>query len=163
VLGAEEALIRKLLGDVIFGVDEESMELAVLAALRRKSLTLAVAEEVTGGLLAARMTLADPTMQTFRGARIAHQCAAEALSGLGDRAAAAAAAAQAEFGSTVGAAAIAGPARQSGGPSTAAVALAASIGERRLSEEVILPADRGRLRDFAVISLLNMLRKALAV
>jgi competence/damage-inducible protein CinA-like protein len=163
VLGAEEALIRKLLGDVIFGVDEESMELAVLAALRRKSLTLAVAEEVTGGLLAARMTLADPTMQTFRGARIAHQCTAEALGGLSDRAAAAAAAAQAEFGSTVGAAAIAGPARQSGGPSTAPVALAASIGERRLGEEIILPADRGRLRDFAVISLLNMLRKALAV
>jgi hypothetical protein len=39
--------------------------------------------------------------------------------------------------------------------------LAARIGDRRQQEEIILPADRGRLRDFAVISLLNMLRKAL--
>ena len=48
-----------------------------------------------------------------------------------------------------------------GGPVTAPVLLAAHIGDRRLHEEIILPADRGRLRDFAVISLLNMLRKAL--
>jgi len=162
VLGAEEAVVRKLLGDVIFGVDEESMELAVLAALKRKSLTLAVAEEVTGGLLAARMTPADPSMETFRGARIAPQSSAAPARELSERAAAAAEAARGEFGATVGAAAVAGPARQNGGPVTAPVALAASIGEHRLGEEIILPADRGRLRDFAVISLLNMLRKALA-
>jgi nicotinamide mononucleotide (NMN) deamidase PncC len=162
VLGAEEALIRKLLGDVIFGVDEESMEVAVLAALGRKSLTLAVAEEVTGGLLAARLTLADPTMQTFRGARLKPEPTGAVARGLSERAAAAAATARAEFATTVGAAAIAGPARQSGGPLTAPVALAVSLADRRHAEEIILPADRGRLRDFAVISLLNMLRKALA-
>jgi len=44
----------------------------------------------------------------------------------------------------------------------APVALAAVIGNSRHAEEIILPADRGRLRDFAVISLLNLLRKALA-
>src|SRR5262245_17541837 len=54
VLDAEEAIIRGLIGEVIFGVDEESMELAVLAALRRKGHTLAAAEQVTGGLLASR-------------------------------------------------------------------------------------------------------------
>ena len=162
VLGAEEALIRKLLGDVIFGVDEESMEVAVLGALGRKSLTLAVAEEVTGGLLSARMTLADPAMQTFRGARIQAEPTGSLAQGLSARAAAAASAARAEFRSTVGAAAIAGPARQGGGPVTAPVALAVCLADRQHGEEIILPADRGRLRDFAVISLLNMLRKALA-
>jgi nicotinamide-nucleotide amidase len=162
VLGAEEALIRRLLGDVIFGVDEESMEVAVLAALARKSLTLAVAEEVTGGLLAARMTLADPAMQTFRGARIGPEPTRAVAHGLSERAAAAAAAARAEFGTTVGAAASAGPAHQNGGPLTAPVALAVNLADRRHGQEILLPADRGRLRDFAVISLLNMLRKALA-
>ena len=83
------------------------------------------------------------------------------MAGLSARAAAAADAAQREFASTVGAAAIAGPARQAGGPVTAPVVLAARLGDHRQHEEIILPADRGRLRDFAVISLLNMLRKAL--
>jgi nicotinamide-nucleotide amidase len=161
VLSAEEALIRRLLGDVIFGIDEESMEVAVLTALKAKGLTLAVAEEVTGGLLAARMTTVDPAMATFRGARIASAPSEEGTAGLEARAAAAADAARRAFNSTVGAAAIAGPARQAGGPVTAPVVLAARIGDRRQHEEIILPADRGRLRDFAVISLLNMLRKAL--
>jgi competence/damage-inducible protein CinA-like protein len=161
VLNAEEALIRRLLGDVIFGIDEESMEVAVLTALKAKGMTLAVAEQVTGGLLAARMTTVDPTMVTFRGARIASAPGEAGPAGLEARAAAAAEAAQREFGCTVGAAAIAGPARQAGGPVTAPVVLAARIGDRRQQEEIILPADRGRLRDFAVISLLNMLRKAL--
>jgi nicotinamide-nucleotide amidase len=161
VLNAEEALIRRLLGEVIFGIDEESMEVAVLTALKAKGMTLAVAEQVTGGLLAARMTTVDPTMVTFRGARIASAPGEAGPAGLEARAAAAAEAAQREFGSTVGAAAIAGPARQAGGPVTAPVVLAARIGDRRQQEEIILPADRGRLRDFAVISLLNMLRKAL--
>ena len=40
ILDAEEALIRSLLGEVIFGVDEQSMEAVVLDLLRRKGLTL---------------------------------------------------------------------------------------------------------------------------
>jgi len=162
VLDAEEAIIRGLIGDVIFGVDEESMELAVLGLLRRKDHTLAAAEQVTGGLLASRLSTADPRFSTFRGARIARDGGSDDAAGLTEQAAAAAARARAEFGTTVGAAAIAGAASQARGPSTAPVALAAVIGNSRHAEEIILPADRGRLRDFAVISLLNLLRKALA-
>jgi nicotinamide-nucleotide amidase len=162
VLDAEEALIRGLIGQVIFGVDEESMELAVLTALRRQGLTLAAAEQVTGGLLAARLSAADPPLHTFRGARVAPHGGSDDAADLQQRAAAAASQARAEFGTSVGAAAIAGPASQASGPRTAPVALAAVIADRRQSEHIILPADRGRLRDFAVISLLDMLRKALA-
>ena len=161
LLDAEEALIRKLLGDVIFGVDEQSMELAVLNALRRQDLTLAVAEQVTGGLLATRLNASDAGTNTFRGARVRPHAPGEAGS-LAERATAAAVAARAEFGATVGAAAVAGPVGEGGGPGTAPVALAAVIGARTQHEHIVLPADRGRLRDFAVISLLNMLRKALA-
>ncbi len=162
ILDAEEALIRGLLGDVIFGVDEESMEVAVLAALGRQGMTFAAVEQVTGGLLAARLSAVDPALKTFRGARIAAAAAGDDATPLRQRAAAAARQACEEFATSVGVAAIAGPARQGQGASTAPVALAALIGDRPHGEEIILPADRGRLRDFAVISLLNMLRKALA-
>jgi nicotinamide-nucleotide amidase len=42
------------------------------------------------------------------------------------------------------------------------VFLAAAIGEARHVEKVILPGDRKRMREFSVISLLNLLRKKLA-
>src|SRR5215813_6576835 len=132
LLDAEEALIRKLLGDVIFGVDEQ----------------------VTGGLLATRLNASDAGTNTFRGARVRPHAPGEAGS-LAERAAAAAVEARAEFGATVGAAAVAGPVGEGGGPGTAPVALAAVIGARTQHEHIVLPADRGRLRDFAVISLLN--------
>jgi hypothetical protein len=48
ILDAEEGLIRRLLGgDVVFGIDDQSMEAVVLGLLRRKGLTLAVAEGST--------------------------------------------------------------------------------------------------------------------
>src|ERR671916_203892 len=47
---AEEAIVRGLVGDLVFGVDDETMEHAVAAALRPRGLTLAVAESLTGGL-----------------------------------------------------------------------------------------------------------------
>jgi nicotinamide-nucleotide amidase len=162
LLDAEEALIRGVLGDVIFGIDEESMEIAVLEALRRKGLTLAAEEQVTGGLLASRMTLADAEMVTFRGARNSPPLARCGPDELEERALAAAADIRAALATGVGIAAIAGEVSQGSGPRTAPVALAAAIGDHRQVEKVILPADRGRLRDFSVISLLNMLRKALA-
>jgi nicotinamide-nucleotide amidase len=162
ILNAEEALIRGLLGDVVFGIDEESMEVAVLKALGRHGMTFAAAEQVTGGLLAARLSAVDPALKTFRGARLGAVAGGDAGAPLRQRAEAAARQARQDFATTVGVAAIAGPARQGQGPSTAPVALAALIGEHQHGEEIILPADRGRLRDFAVISLLNLLRKALA-
>src|SRR5262249_3363685 len=69
VLDAEERLIRGLLGQVVFGIDDQSMERVVLEALRARGMTLAVAETLTGGLLAARLSAADPAMETFKGAR----------------------------------------------------------------------------------------------
>jgi len=160
LLDAEEKLIRGLLGDVIFGVDEQSMEVVVLDLLRRRGLTLAVAETVTGGLLSARMTEADKTMETFRGAKVLPEAGTGAPAEV--RAARAAGAVREELGAGVGLAAVAGEASEAKGPRTVAVHLAAAIGDRLHGEAVILPADRGRLRDFAVIGLLNFLRLRLA-
>ena len=40
----------------MFGVDDDTMESVVLDLLRERGLTLGLAESVTGGLIAARLT-----------------------------------------------------------------------------------------------------------
>ncbi len=48
--------IRNMLGDVVYGVDVGSLQAAVVALLREKKLTVAVAESCTGGKVAAAIT-----------------------------------------------------------------------------------------------------------
>jgi nicotinamide-nucleotide amidase len=161
LLDAEEALIRSLLGAVIFGIDEQSMEVVVLDALRRKGLTLAVAESVTGGLLCARLSGVDRGMATFRGGQVAPDAPQGRALPAAERAATAAAQVRTAFGTGVGLAAVAdGPIGEKGG--TVPVYLAAAVGEARHGDKVVLPSDRHRLRDFAVIGLLDLLRRGLA-
>jgi len=157
ILDREEALLRGVLGDVVFGIDEQSMEVVVLKLLKDKGLTLAVAEELTGGLLSSRMSAADPAMAVFRGGRIAADAIADGRLPLNERAGAAAAAVRSHYQTGVGIAAVAGK-REAG---VVEVALAADLGGGRHGETQLLPGDQKRLRDFAVINLLNLLRKAL--
>jgi len=160
ILDAEEGLIRGLLGDVIFGVDAQSMESVVLDLLRRKELTFAAAETITGGLLSARMSAADPAMQTYRGARVGAERDTAGGAKPDARAAAAAALVRLEFGARVGLAAVAPDAAEGYRPGS--VFLAANIDGLERSEMLMQPADRRRMREFSVISLLNLLRKALS-
>ena len=76
VLDSEEALMRGLLGDLVFGIDEQSMETVVLVQLRRRSMTAAATETLTGGILSARMSALDPAMEVFRGAIVRPEAAA---------------------------------------------------------------------------------------
>lgn len=48
--------VRDRLGDVVYGVDVQSLEQVVVAGLARRGLRLATAESCTGGLLAKRIT-----------------------------------------------------------------------------------------------------------
>jgi len=164
VLAAEEVVVRQLLGDAIFGVDGETMETVVLGALKARGLTVAATETLTGGILASRMTALDGGLATFRGslvqspdALLAPGAARPATPALAARAAAHAAEV---LGAQVGIAAML-PSDAEGEPigsvHLAIHGLASTIGER-----VILPGDRTRLREYAVISLLNLLRKSLA-
>ena len=59
--------LRKILGDLVFGVDDETMEYAVLAPLRERGWTLGVAESVTGGFIGARIANVPGASDTFRG------------------------------------------------------------------------------------------------
>ena len=44
MLAAEEEIVRGLIGDIVFGVDDETMESAVLDVLRDRGWTLALAK-----------------------------------------------------------------------------------------------------------------------
>jgi nicotinamide-nucleotide amidase len=51
-----ERITRELLGDLIFAVDDESFEAAIIHLLTERGKTLALAESCTGGFLAHRLT-----------------------------------------------------------------------------------------------------------
>ena len=78
LLDSEEALLRGLLGDLVFGIDEQSMEAVVLEQLRKRAMTAAATETLTGGLLSARMSALDPAMEVFRGAIVRPEAAPRA-------------------------------------------------------------------------------------
>lgn len=161
ILDQEEALIRPILGSVIFGIDDETMEVAVLKQLQAQGLTLAAVETLTGGVLASRMTAADPSMATFRGGQVL----ADADAALADTEAQARAIDQAEqarkvFGAHVGLAAVAPLASEEQRPGT--VVMVASIAGDWVVETTILQPDRNRMRNYGVISVLDFLRKTLA-
>ena len=56
VLATWEERVRGVVGDIVFGVDTDTMESVVLQTLRSHGHTLAVAESVTGGLVTGRLT-----------------------------------------------------------------------------------------------------------
>ena len=49
LITAEEAEVRAILGPLVFGVDDETIEASVLTLLRTRGLTLGLAESLTGG------------------------------------------------------------------------------------------------------------------
>ena len=76
LLGVEEsavsALIKEKLGDIIFSVDDESMEEVVAALLGSRGTTLAVAESLTGGLIASRLVNVPGASTWFRGGLVSY-------------------------------------------------------------------------------------------
>lgn len=153
ILAQEEAIVRGLIGDIVFAIDDQTMEDATVARLATLGLSLAAHEDVTGGMLAQRMTAADPDMTVFRGAAVA-----PAEGGGGEECAAAAAhAARQRFGAAIGLAAAApGPGEDL---PRGTVFLAVATASELRQATVALPGDRRRLRDYAVVSLLDLLRR----
>ena len=167
MLADEERRLRALLGDCIFGADEQTMELVVIDLLRRRGLSLAIAESVTGGLVGARLTGVVGSGEVMRGAVVTYASdLKQKLLGLPEgpvvtREAAAAMAAgvrrllDADVGlATTG---VAGPDEQEGHP-VGTVFLGLALGDEVDATVVRLPGDRNRIRQYGVISLLNFLR-----
>jgi len=169
----EEKELRLILGDLVFGVDDETMEYAVLERLRGHGWTLGVAESLTGGLIGARIVNVPGASDTFRGTigsyatdvkrSLLGVTAASVVSE--DAAREMAEGAQRVLGADVGIAAtgVAGPAEQDG-VAVGTVYFGLALPGR--PTEVVgtrLPGDRERLRQFSTISLLNLLRQRLDV
>ena len=159
VIDAEEALVRGLLGDVVFGIDDQSMEVVVLEMLRAAGKTLAVSEMLTGGLLAARLSAVDPAMETFLGGRTGAWTAADTASSGPDRARHAASAIRAALGADFGISAFGPAPGEDAPPGTVHMGIASA--QAATARRVALPGDRDRVREYAVINLLDALRKTL--
>ena len=175
LLDKEEAEVRRAiddrLGDIVFGVDDESMEVAVAERLVARGLTFGVAESLTGGLIASRLVNVPGASAWFRGGVVAYdsQVKFDVLGvPAGPVVTAAAAAAMAEGAARVtgsdvglGITGVAGPDDQEGvAPGTIFVGL--SLPDEPLqTRQLRLPGDRERVRQYGAISALDLLRRAL--
>jgi nicotinamide-nucleotide amidase len=170
LLDAEEAELRGVLGNYVFGVDDETMETAVARLLVERGLTLAVAESVTGGLVGARLTAVPGASDWFKGAIVSYDSQVKyGVLGVpegpvvtGEAATAMAEGVAKLMGADVGLAVtgVAGPAEQEGRP-VGTVYLGVAMTGTADAVEIHLPGDRERIRQFAAISLLDWLRHRL--
>ena len=72
LLDATEAKIKAIVGQHIFGVDNETLPQIVLRELQTRDLSLAVAESVTGGLLTSLLTGVPGASRTLRAGFVAY-------------------------------------------------------------------------------------------
>jgi nicotinamide-nucleotide amidase len=169
LLMAEEAQVRTILGDLIFGVDEETMEDAVGHLLRAQGLTLAVAESLTGGLVGSRLTNVVGASEWFRGCVVSYASEVKydvlgvpegpVVSDVAARAMATGV--RKVLGADVGISVtgVAGPAEQDGQPpGTVFIGIAMPGDDEGEARQLRLPGDRERVRQFSAISLLDALR-----
>ncbi len=169
-LADEEAVVRDILGDIVFGVDGETMEAAVGKLLLARGQTLGLAESLTGGLVGSRCAAVPGASNWYRGAVVSYATDVK-FSVLGvpegpvvteDAAVAMALGAAKVLGSDVGlgVTGVAGPEEQEGQP-VGTVFLGVALDGKTEAVQMRLPGDRDRVRQFAAISSMDLLRRRL--
>ena len=175
LLATEEIKVRALIedafGDIIFGVDDESMECAIAALLLDQGLTLGLAESVTGGLISSRLVGIEGASAWFRGGVVSYATEVkQSILGVpeGPVVSAEAACAMAEgartaLGADVGLSVtgVAGPETQDGQAIGTVFLGVARDGHEAVAHQLRVPGDRPRIRQFAAISALDLLRREL--
>jgi nicotinamide-nucleotide amidase len=169
-LDAEEAALRDILGDLVFGVDDDTMESVVGSLLLGADLTLGVAESLTGGLVGSRLTAVPGASHWFRGSIVSYASdvkhellgvpAGPVVSATAARAMADGAARVLGASVGLGITGVAGPTEQDGMP-VGTVFCGVSIGGSSTATELHLPGDRERVRWYATASVLDLLRRSL--
>lgn len=170
LLTAEQDQLEPLIGEVIFGIDDENMEVAVVRLLAERGLTLAVAESLTGGYVAGRLCAAPGASKVFKGGVVAYDFDIKfKLLGVPegpvvteDAAVAMAQGVREVMGADIGIATtgVAGPQESEGQP-VGTVCLAVAALDGAIASTVRLPGDRERIRQYSTITLLNLLRRTL--
>ena len=175
MLAEEEARLRELLGPLVFGTDDDTMESVVLQMLRDRSMTLATAESLTGGMVGSRICDVPGASDVFLGGVISYSAAVK-TSVLGvpegpvvteEAARRMAVGVRERLGADVAVATtgVAGPDPAEGQP-PGTVCMAVVVGDPSAagsveSIRVRLPGRRRQVREFTVITVLGMLRRRL--
>jgi len=165
-----DAEVRLVVGEHVFAVDDDTMESAVLALMRARGLTLGLAESVTGGLVAGRLTAVPGASDVLRGCIVSY--ASDVKFDLLDvpegpvvsesAAAAMASGARRVLGADVGLAVtgVAGPAEQDGMP-VGTLCVGVDDGTTVATHVFRLPGQREQMRQMSVITALDYLRRHL--
>ena len=72
LLADEEARVRAIVGPIVFGVDDQTMESVVLDLLVDQGLRMATAESLTGGMVGSRLTDVPGSSRAFVGSVVAY-------------------------------------------------------------------------------------------
>jgi nicotinamide-nucleotide amidase len=171
LLDAEDAELRKVLGDLVFAVDDHTMESTVLALCEARGWTLGVGESLTGGFIGARLANVPGASRVFRGAVASYATEVKrSILGVtaplvvtGEAAQEMAVGAQRALGADVGISVtgVAGPDEMEGQPVGRVWYGIAIPGHAPEAIQAQLPGDRERIRQFSTIGLLNLLRMRL--
>jgi nicotinamide-nucleotide amidase len=170
LLDRYDARIRAELGVQVFGTDADTMESVVLDLLRRRDWTLGLAESVTGGLVSGRLTSVPGASDVLRGSIVSYASEVKFdLLGVPEgpvvteeAAVAMASGARRALGADVGLAltGVAGPAEQDGRPA-GTLCVGIDLAGQTHQATLRLPGQREQMRQMAVISSLDLLRRRL--
>ena len=181
--GADDAEARSLIaqwqtrveekvGEFVFGYDTDTMESVVLERLRTRGWSLGLAESVTGGLVAGRLTAIPGASDVMRGSVVSYASDVKfdvlgvAKGPVVSEAAAIAMAdgARRVLGSDVGLSltGVAGPTEQDGQPVGTLWVGIALPGTATTATPFRMPGQRDQMRQMSVISALDLLRRRLS-
>ena len=168
--------VREILGDVIYGVDVDSLEQAVFLALKEAGKTVAFAESCTGGLASKRLTDLPGASEVFPGGIVTYSNRAKAdLLGIDpalieekgavspEVALEMARAVRAKLGADIGIGitGVAGPDSDEKGNPVGTVFIGLCAPDREMSREFHMKTDRLRVRIMAANNAFDTLRRYL--
>ena len=164
------ALIASAFGDIVFGVDDETMEYAVAQRLLARGWSLGLAESLTGGLIASRLVNVAGASRWFRGGLVSYASDVkfDLLKVTPGPVVSASAAEEMARGArellgvdvSLAVTGVAGPEEQDG-QSVGTVFVGLALGDQVSHVQLRVPGDRARVRSFSAIGALDALRRAL--
>jgi nicotinamide-nucleotide amidase len=171
LLDTEDRELRAVLGDLVFAVDDDTMESEVLRLCEERGWTIGVAESLTGGFIGARLANVPGASRTFRGsiASYATDVKRSVLGVTAELVVSEEAVKQMAEGAqrvlaadvAVSITGVAGPDEMEGQPVGTVWYGLAIPGREPEAVSAQLPFDRERIRQFSTISVLNLLRMRL--